>query len=280
VKKSIRMMGALLCALPIITLANVTPKPRRPKPYLSVNKMKPAKPRLAIVVIDPGHGGKDPGATGPKGIHEKNVVLSVAKDLRADLKKVPTIGVDMTRTTDHFVTLRGRLRKARRDKASVFVAIHADSFYKQTARGASVFALSDHGASSEAARWLANSENHAALGGTTFKNHSRAVKSVLLDLSQAATIKDSLILGQDVYQSLKHVTDMHSYHVEQAPFVVLKSPDIPSLLVEIGFISNPFEEKRLNSVAYQHKIAAALEKGIVKYLYQHPPRGSLIALRH
>lgn len=252
-------------------------KRRSPSIYLSAAQFNKLKPKAAMVVIDPGHGGKDPGATGPKGIHEKNVVLEIAKDLRADLKPYKTINVDMTRKGDYFVTLRGRLAVARKDKANVFVAIHADSFYNRTARGASVFALSEHGASSEAARWLASSENYSVLGGAKFKDRSRAVRSVLLDLSQAVTIQDSLNFGKDIYASLKKVTDMHTYHVEQAPFVVLKSPDIPSLLVETGFISNPFEEHRLNSSPYQHTLGMALKNGIVKYLYQHPPHDSLIA---
>ncbi len=249
---------------PVITIADLT---------------KTAVYRRAVVVIDPGHCGKDPGATGPNGIHEKNVVLAIAKDLRAYLRPFATVKVDMTRTGDYFVTLRGRLEIARRDKANLFMAIHADAFTNDTARGASVFALSLHGATSEAARWLANSENHALLGGAGFDTHSRAVQSVLLNLAQSATIQDSLIYGADVVHQLEKVTDMHSYHVDQAPFVVLKSPDIPSLLVETGFISNPFEEHRLNTPSYQHKLAHALMLGIMDYLYQYPPHDTLVALQ-
>lgn len=244
------------------------------------NTNKPAVPKKlepAVVVIDPGHGGKDPGATGPKGIHEKNVVLAIGKDLRADLQKMAGINVDMTRTGDYFVTLRGRLRIARRDHADVFMAIHADSFPNKEARGATVFALSEHGATSEAARWLAHSENEAVLGGAKFSDQSKDVRSVLLDLSQSITIAHGLEFGNDVNNALKKVTRMHSGHVEQAPFVVLKSPDIPSLLVETGFISNVDEEAQLNSASFQHKMAAALAMGIREYLYQHPPRNSIIA---
>lgn len=237
----------------------------------------PQKPLPAVVVIDPGHGGKDPGATGPKGIHEKNVVLAMGKDLRADLKNMAGIKVDMTRHGDYFVTLRGRLQIARKDKADVFIAIHADSFPNKNARGATVFALSEHGATSEAARWLAHSENNAVLGGAQFADQSKEVRSVLLDLSQSITIAHSLEFGKDVNDSLAKVTPMHSGKVEQAPFMVLKSPDIPSLLVETGFISNVHEEAELNNPKYQHAMAQAMAKGIREYLYQHPPRHSIIA---
>lgn len=250
------------------------------EPVLTIKDLKKkAVYRPAVMVIDPGHGGKDPGATGPNGIHEKNVVLAISKDLDHDLKQFATIKVDMTRHGDYFVTLRGRLEVARRDKANLFMAIHADSFTNDKARGASVFALSLHGATSEAARWLVNSENHAVLAGASFDSRSHAVQSVLLNLSQSATIQDSLIYGADVVHQLAKVTDMHSHHVDQAPFVVLKSPDIPSLLVETGFISNPFEEHRLNTPSYQHKLAHALMLGILNYLYQYPPHDTLIALQ-
>jgi len=232
--------------------------------------------RPAIVVIDPGHGGKDPGATGPQGYHEKNIVLNVGKYLRADLLKMQGIHPDMTRTGDYFVTLRGRLRVARKDHADVFVAIHADSFPRKSAHGATVFALSEHGATSEAARWLAHSENTAVLGGVAFQGQSKTVRSVLLDLSQAITIEDSLTLGSDVKDALSQVTSLHSNRVEQAPFVVLKSPDIPSILVETGFISNYKQEEELINSAHQQALAHALATGIREYLYQHPPHNSMI----
>ncbi|OGT30708.1 MAG: hypothetical protein A3E87_07040 [Gammaproteobacteria bacterium RIFCSPHIGHO2_12_FULL_35_23] len=235
--------------------------------------------RSAIVVIDPGHGGKDPGATGPKGIHEKDVVWAISKDVQANLQQFALIKVYMTRTGDYFVTLRGRLAIARRSQADVFMAIHADSYQEKDAHGASVFALSLHGATSEAARWLADSENHAILGGANFDTNSRVVQSVLLNLSQSITIQDSLILGAEVVGQLRQVTDLHSQRVDQAPFMVLKSPDIPSLLVETGFISNPFEEARLSNPNYQRALASALALGIVQYLYRYPPDNSFIALQ-
>lgn len=242
---------------------------------IDTNKKK-LKPRSAMIIIDPGHGGKDPGATGPRGIHEKNVVLAIAKYLQRDSRKMAGMHVDLTRNGDYFVTLRGRLRLARKDRADVFMAIHADSFPNKEARGSTVFALSEHGATSEAARWLAHSENRAVLGGAQFKDQSKNVRSVLLDLSQSVTIQNSLQFGLDVKNAIKKVTPLHSDKVEQAPFVVLKSPDIPSLLVETGFISNYKEERQLNSPQYQRKLARALANGIRKYLYQRPPRNSLM----
>lgn len=233
--------------------------------------------KAAQVVIDPGHGGKDPGATGPKGIHEKNIVLAIARKIQNDLTKHPTIKMHLTRHQDHFVSLRGRLNLARKHHADVFAAIHADAFYQSGAHGASVYALSQHGATSEAARWLAHSENYAVLGGADFKGHKHQVQSVLLNLSQKATIASSVQLGQTVLHQLSKTTDLHKHQVEQAPFVVLKSPDIPSVLIETGFISNRHEEKRLNSSSYQHKLAYAIAHGIIHYLYKNPPHNSLIA---
>lgn len=238
---------------------------------------KQSQTQPAMIVIDPGHGGKDPGATGPKGIHEKNVVLAISQAIQKDLDHHPTVKPHLTRNSDHFVTLRGRLRIARKYHANVFAAIHADAFYQSSAHGASVYALSQHGATSEAARWLAHSENYAVLGGAHFKGHNHQLQSLLLNLSQKATIASSVKLGQQVLHQLAHTTDLHGHQVEQAPFVVLKSPDIPSILIETGFISNKHEEKRLNSSSYQHKIAHAIAHGILHYLYQHPPHNSLIA---
>lgn len=238
---------------------------------------KQSQTQPAMVVIDPGHGGKDPGATGPKGIHEKNVVLAISHDIQKDLNHHPTVKLHLTRDSDHFVTLRGRLHIARKYHANVFAAIHADAFYQASAHGASVYTLSQHGATSEAARWLAHSENYAVLGGAHFKGHNHQLQSLLLNLSQKATIASSVKLGQQVLHQLAHTTDLHGHQVEQAPFVVLKSPDIPSILIETGFISNRQEEKRLNSSNYQHKIAHAIAHGILHYLYQHPPHNSLVA---
>lgn len=235
--------------------------------------------RNIIVVIDPGHGGKDPGATGPLGVHEKNVVLTIAKDIENDINAVPGMSTKMTRYGDYFITLRDRLDIARQDHADFFVAVHADAFINRDATGASVFALSQRGATSEAARWLAEKENYSELGGVDLANKSEELRSVLIDLSQTATITQSLDIGQMVVNSIAKITPMHSDDVEQARFVVLKSPDIPSLLVETGFISNPQEEQLLSSPWYQQKIAAAIAQGVRAYFWKFPPPDSLFALQ-
>jgi N-acetylmuramoyl-L-alanine amidase len=241
--------------------------------------VKNKKLRNAIIVIDPGHGGKDPGATGQYGTHEKNVVLAISKDLYYLLKKQPGIDVKLTRTGNYFVPLRGRLRLARSGWDDVFIAIHADAYKYHTSRGASVFALSQHGATSEAARWLAKKENYSELmGGINLEDKSYLLRSVLLDLSQTATIRQSLVLGNYIIRSLGKVTMLHTGHVEQAPFVVLKSPDIPSLLIETGFISNRREELLLRNPIYQQKVARALMQGIMNYLHKHPPPGTILTV--
>ena len=239
---------------------------------------KQARSRQVIVVIDPGHGGKDPGATGPRGIHEKNIVLKISKKLYALIKRQPGFKPYLTRHGDYYITLRQRLAIARRDRADMFIAIHADAFHRSDARGASVYALSERGATSEAARWIAKRENASELmGGVDLADKSNLLKSVLIDLSQNATVRASLIIGQDIIKSLDKFATLHHDKVEQAAFVVLKSPDIPSLLVETGFISNPYEERRLSTNSYQWKIARALRSGIVRYFQSHPPRGTWLA---
>lgn len=244
---------------------------------------KPYHPKLGrkiIVVVDPGHGGKDPGTTGPNGTHEKNVVLSISKFLAADINKAPGFVAKLTRNADYYITLRGRLAIARKDHADMFIAIHADAFREKSATGASVFALSQHGATSEAARWLAKRENASELmGGVDLNDKSSMLKSVLISLSQTATIRTSLQIGNQVLDQLGQVTHLHhGYHVEQAAFVVLKSPDIPSLLVETGFLSNPQEEARLDKISYRKTIAKAISKGIIQYFRKHPPRGTELAI--
>lgn len=231
-----------------------------------------------IVVVDPGHGGKDPGATGPRGTHEKTVVLAISKKLAHDINNQPGFEAHLTRRGDYYLTLRQRLAIARKYKADMFIAIHADAFRNSDANGASVFALSERGATSEAARWIAEKENKSELmGGVNLSDKSNMLKSVLISLSQNAAIRSSIQIGSDIINTLEHFTTLHHDKVEQAAFVVLKSPDIPSLLVETGFISNPYEERRLRSSAYQAKIALALKQGIVRYFKQHPPRGSWLA---
>lgn len=248
-------------------------EPRQPKVVIPKRK----KMRDVIIVIDPGHGGKDPGAIGDRGIKEKDVVLAIAKRLMNIINKEPGMQARLTRYSDHYISLRQRLTLARRYTADLFIAIHADAYIHKRAHGASVFALSERGASSEAARWLAERENHSELGHVSLENKSHILRSVLIDLSQTATIMSSLQLGGEIIDKLSNITDLHNIKVEQAPFVVLKSPDIPSLLVETGFLSNPHEARRLNSSGYQQRLADALARGIKSYLWTHAPHGSWLA---
>jgi N-acetylmuramoyl-L-alanine amidase len=222
--------------------------------------------RLVIVAVDPGHGGEDPGATGPSGLHEKDVVLAVALKLRDRLNALPDMRVMMTRDADFFVPLQERVTRARRVQADLFVSIHADAFLTPEARGASVFALSDRGASSAAARWMANRENAAdVVGGVNVKARDASVLRTMLDMSTTAQIKDSLMLGNEVLARIGKVGRLHKGSVEQAGFAVLKAPDIPSILVESAFISNPEEEAKLKDPAYQAQLVRALAVGIQRY---------------
>jgi N-acetylmuramoyl-L-alanine amidase len=229
--------------------------------------------RLIIVALDPGHGGEDPGAVGPTGLREKDVVLAVALALREKLNAMPGTRVMMTRDADFFVPLQDRVRKARRVQADLFVSIHADAFFRPEARGASVFALSNQGASSSAARWMANKENAAdAVGGVNVKTvRDPQVLRAMLDMSTTAQIKDSLRLGNEVLSRIGKVGRLHKGQVEQAGFAVLKAPDIPSILVETAFISNPEEEAQLRDGAYRAQLVQALAAGIKRYFERHPP---------
>jgi N-acetylmuramoyl-L-alanine amidase len=228
--------------------------------------------RLIIVAIDPGHGGEDPGAVGPTGLREKDVVLAVALALRDRLKTRPNMRVMLTRDGDYFVPLQERVRKARRVQADLFVSIHADAFFKPEARGASVFALSSKGASSSAARWMAERENAAdQVGGVNTQVRDVQVLRALLDMSTTAQIKDSLKLGHEVLTRIGNVGKLHKAHVEQAGFAVLKAPDIPSILVETAFISNPEEEDKLRDPAYRNQLVGALATGITRYFARNPP---------
>ena len=229
--------------------------------------------RLIIVALDPGHGGEDPGAVGPSGLREKDVVLAVALALREKLNALPGMRVMMTRDADFFVPLHERVRKARRVQADLFVSIHADAFFKPEARGASVFALSTRGASSAAARWMAQRENAAdQVGGVNLGAvRDPQVLSAMLDMSTTAQIKDSLKLGQEVLTRIGQVGALHKRQVEQAGFAVLKAPDIPSILVETAFISNPEEEDKLRSPDYRSKLVDALTDGIKRYFARNPP---------
>ncbi len=227
--------------------------------------------RLLTVAIDPGHGGEDPGAIGAAGSREKDVVLQIAKRLRAKIDAQPNMRAMMTRDADFFVPLNVRVQKARRVKADLFVSIHADAFVKPEARGASVFALSERGASSSAARWLANKENAADLIGGANLNKDAQVARVLLDLSTTAQINDSLRVGKAVLAEIGGMHQLHKPHVEQAGFAVLKAPDIPSILIETAFISNPEEERKLNDEAHQEQLANAILRGIRGYFARNPP---------
>jgi N-acetylmuramoyl-L-alanine amidase len=242
-------------------------KPATPPPVLQAKV-----DRLVIVALDPGHGGEDPGAVGPSGLKEKDVVLAVALQLRDRLNALPGMRAFLTRDEDYFVPLQERVRKARRVQADLFVSIHADAFITPRARGASVFALSESGATSTAARWLAQKENAADLvGGVNVKAKDRSVLRTLLDMSTTAQIKDSMTVGREVLGQLDRVGRLHKPRVEQAGFAVLKAPDIPSILVETAFISNPDEEAKLADPAYRRQLVDALATGIQRYFAKNPP---------
>ena len=234
---------------------------------------KPKVARLATIVLDAGHGGEDPGARGRHGSREKDITLIIAKRLKSLIDSEPDMRAVLTRDADFYVPLPARVEKARRVKADLFVSVHADAFIKPNARGSSVFALSERRASSEAARWLAKKENEADLiGGVNIDVKDKYLAQTLLDLSQTATIDHSLRLGTAVLGEIGQINTLHKGQVEQASFAVLKSPDVPSILVETAFISNPEEERRLNDEAYQDQLARAILSGIKRYLAKNPPR--------
>lgn len=238
----------------------------KPTPITKTADAHFATTHCVNVIIDPGHGGHDSGAVGLHGTQEKNVVLAISKYLNDLISHTPGMCAYMTRYDDTFVSLRGRINFARKKSADIFIAIHADMFNNTTAHGATVFALSQHGATSEAARWIAHNENVSdflEIGETPDKD--KDLQSVLMDISQNETINRSLILGKDVLQQLDNISKLHHTIVEQAGFVVLKSPDIPSILVETGFLSNKYEEGQLTQSAYQKKIALAIYRGLMKY---------------
>lgn len=246
---------------------------------LPVQTWRPVGKRNILVVIDPGHGGKDPGASGFHRTLEKHVVLAIAKRLQQKINHQPGMHAVLTRDGDYFIDLRRRLDISRKYHPDVFIAIHADAFTNTHSHGASVFALSQRGATSEAARWLAEKENYSELGGVNLKDlddQNGMVRSVLIDLSQTATIQAGLKMGQHVLRHLGGITTLHNHHVEQARFVVLKSPDTPSILVETGFISNPMEEQNLSSPNYQEKLSQAIFNGLCQYFRDFPPRGTQI----
>jgi len=262
-------------------LAQLIEQGAKPEAPAAPAPERPSIVRLATIVIDAGHGGEDPGAIGRRGTREKNVTLMIAKRLKALIDAEPNMRAFLTRDGDYFLPLNTRVDKARQVRADLLVSIHADSFKRSNARGSSVFALSERRATSEMARLLAQKENESDLiGGVNLKGRDSYVTQTLLDLSQTATIDYSLRLGSSVLQRIGSVAELHKPRVEQASFAVLKAHDVPSILVETAFISNPQEEKRLNDRGYQDKLARAILEGIRDYVARQPPRpASPMALR-
>ena len=250
--------------------------PTAPASPPSAERTPPSPPsgpkRPIIVAIDPGHGGEDPGAIGKRGTYEKDVTLSIARKLKALIDEDPGMRAMLTRDDDYFVPLRARVQKARRVQADLFISIHADAYREANARGSSVFALSEHGATSAAARWLAQKENESDLiGGVNLDSKDPVLARTLLDLSQTAQINDSLKVGRQVLQGIASQNTLHKATVEQAGFAVLKAPDIPSILIETAFISNPDEEKMLRNERYQQRFAEAIAIGVRRYFARNPP---------
>ena len=249
-----------------IVRTTIDPAPKPPRPA------KPDGQRLVIVAIDAGHGGEDPGARGRSGAQEKDVTLAIARKLKEILDREPNMRGVLTRDGDFFIPLHHRVEKARKVYADLFVSVHADAFIKPHARGSSVFALSERGATSSAAKWLAKKENDADLiGGVNLDVPDPYLKMTLADLSFTAQINDSLKLARAVLTEIGEINTLHKSDVEQAGFAVLKAPDIPSILVETAFISNPDEERKLKSSAYQEQMAEAIVAGIRRYFAQNPP---------
>ena len=261
-------------AKPAVTPTTATPTATTEKP----REIKPGQ-RKIVIVIDPGHGGEDPGAMGPNKIREKDITLYISKELAALINAEPGYEAKLTRSTDYFIPLKKRRDIARSHKADLFVSIHADAFTKPTARGASVFALSRHGATSETARFLAERENESDLiggvGSISLDDKDEVLAGVLVDLSMTATLNSSLQLGAEVLKSMSGVAHLHKHRVEQAGFMVLKAPDVPSILVETGFISNPGEAKKLNTAVYRKQLAKSIFNGIKRHFAAHPPSGEL-----
>ncbi len=273
VKNSAKKSAALEAEDPIAAFANkdIPIDKRIPNQKAPTPSEKPQSRRLLTIAIDPGHGGEDPGAIGKRGSREKDIVLSISRKLKAKIEQEPDMRSYLTRDGDYFVPLHTRVNKARRVRADLFVSVHADAFVRPNAKGASVFALSQQGASSTAARWLANKENSAdMIGGLNIKTQDHQVAQLLLDMSTSAQIKDSLKLGDAVLKQIGSFAKLHKPHVEQAGFAVLKAPDVPSILIETAFISNPEEEARLNDQDYQEQIASSILNGIKNYFAKNP----------
>jgi len=259
----------------VVDLAAVAPA-RADKPIRV--KHAPADARDLVIAIDAGHGGEDPGAIGKNGTREKDIVLAVARELAARINAEPGMRAMLTRNGDYFVPLRDRMRRARAQQADLFVSIHADSIRDRSIDGSSVYILSQRGATDEASRWLAERENASDLiGGVSLDDKDDVLASVLLDLSQSASLNASQVAAERVLHQLTQAGEVRKHEVQQARFMVLKSPDIPSMLVETAYISNPQEEQRLRTPAQQARLAAAIHRGVHDYFYANPPMGTRIA---
>ena len=257
------------------------PATEKPAPVKSVAEAAPGKARNVVVAIDAGHGGDDPGATGSSGTHEKDITLAVARQLKKQIDKTPGMSAVLTRDGDYFVPLEKRYAKARDEKADLFVSIHADAFKSSDAKGSSVWVLSPRGATNEASRWLADRENRADLvGGVSLDDKDDTLAAVLLDLSQGATMGASNSVAEQVLTSLRKLGPTHRGYVERANFVVLRSPDVPSILVETAFITNPSEEARLKNPDHREKLATAILDGVNGYFRASPPPGSYFAMNN
>ncbi len=264
----------------VIDLQNKADKQAKANVKRVAKVHKKNQQRDLIIAIDAGHGGEDPGAIGHKGTREKDVVLAIANKLQRLIDKQPGMRSVMIRTSDYYIGLRKRVEIARKNKADMFISIHADAFHDKRARGSSVFALSQRGASNETARWLAESENASDfIGGVSLEDKDDLLTSVLLDLSMNGKVEASLELGDYVLSELKTVTRVHKSRVGQAGFVVLKAPDIPSILVETAFISNPREERKLRNSTHQHRMAASILRGVNAYFSHNEVPGTLLAQR-
>ena len=266
---------------PVTTPATAPAVPVTPaQPAIKLTPV-PSGKRDIVVAIDAGHGGEDPGASGARGQHEKDIVLQIAQELQRQINSEKGFRAELTRTGDYFIPLRKRTEIARKKGADLFISIHADAAPSKAAFGASVFALSDRGATSETARWLADSENRSDLiggaGSVSLDDKDRMLAGVLLDLSMTATLSSSLNVGQKVLGNIGRVTTLHKRRVEQAGFMVLKSPDIPSILVETGFISNANEAAKLATRSHQQSLARSIHSGVRQFFQQNPPPGTYIA---
>ena len=259
----------------VVDLQSTSAEPRAARTVASVVQ---DLQRDVVVAIDAGHGGQDPGAIGPKGSREKDLTLAMARELARLVDAEPGMRAFLVRDNDSFIPLQDRYRKAREAQADLFISVHADAFHKPTPSGASVYMLSQRGASSEAARWLAKSENAADLvGGVKLDDKDNTLAAVLLDLAQSATLKASGDVANSVLSGLKRVGKTHKQHVERANFVVLRSPDVPSILIETGFISNPSDERKLGDPDYRRRLSMAIVDGVRDYFHTQPPPGTWIA---